>query len=53
MLAIAVLLVAIWAVTGAEYFWPVWPLMWFAFAALAPRLRGGSPRVIGNTQRTR
>ena len=53
MLAIAVLLVAIWAVAGAEYFWPIWPLMWFAFAVLAPRLRGGNPRVIGNTQHTR
>ena len=49
MLAIAVLLVAIWAVTGAGHFWPVWPLMWFAFAALASRMRGSNPRVIGNT----
>lgn len=25
--AVQALLVAIWAVTGAGYFWPVWPLM--------------------------
>ena len=30
VLPIAVLLVAIWAVTGAGYFWPMWPLMCFA-----------------------
>jgi hypothetical protein len=52
VLLIAVLLVAIWAVTGAGYFWPIWPLMWFAFAALVPRMRGGHPRVIGDTNRT-
>jgi Domain of unknown function (DUF1707) len=31
-LPIAALLVAIWAVTGMGYFWPVWPLLWFAVA---------------------
>jgi hypothetical protein len=41
ILAIAVLLVAIWAVTGAGYFWPMWPLAYFAFA--------GFMRVRGNT----
>jgi Domain of unknown function (DUF1707) len=41
MLAIAVLLVAIWAVTGAGYFWPMWPLAWFAFAGLM-RWRGNT-----------
>ena len=35
LVPIAVLLVAIWALTGAGYFWPVWPLLWFAFAAFA------------------
>ena len=30
-LPIALLLIAIWALTGAGYFWPVWPLLWFAF----------------------
>jgi Domain of unknown function (DUF1707) len=26
VIAIAVLLVAIWALTGAGYFWPMWPI---------------------------
>jgi hypothetical protein len=43
---IALLLIAVWAVTGAGYFWPVWPLMWFAFAAFAGAWRGGNTRVI-------
>lgn len=34
---IAVLLVAIWALTGAGYFWPLWPLLWFAFARAGHR----------------
>jgi len=46
---IAILLIAIWAVTGAGYFWPIWPLLWFAFIAL---MRGGHTRVTGNTRRT-
>jgi uncharacterized protein DUF1707 len=41
MLAISVLLVAIWALTGAGYFWPIWPLAYFAVA--------GFMRVRGNT----
>jgi Domain of unknown function (DUF1707) len=26
VIALAILLIAIWAVTGAGYFWPVWPI---------------------------
>ena len=26
VIALAILLVAIWALTGAGYFWPVWPI---------------------------
>jgi len=48
LLPIAVLLVAIWVVTGMGYFWPVWPLLWFAFAG-AMHWRAGNTRVIGNT----
>jgi hypothetical protein len=51
LLGIAVLLVAIWAVTGAGYFWPMWPLMVFAVAALRHRLSGNT-RVIGNATHT-
>ena len=39
---IAVLLIAIWAVTGMGYFWPIWPIIGFAFAAL--------PALVGNTR---
>jgi hypothetical protein len=39
----------IWALTGAGYFWPMWPLVWFGFIAL---MRGGHTRVTGNTRRT-
>ncbi len=46
LLPIALLLIAIWAVTGAGYFWPIWPLMWFAFAGLAS-FRRGNTGVIG------
>ena len=39
------LLIAIWAFTGADYFWPVWPMLCWGFGlashALAVR---GSPR---------
>jgi hypothetical protein len=31
-LAVMALLVAIWAVTGAEYFWPVWPALGWGMA---------------------
>ena len=33
-LAVNALLVAIWAVTGAGYFWPVWPLMGWGLAVV-------------------
>ena len=40
-LQVNVLLVAIWAVTGAGYFWPAWVMVWWAFALVlksGPRL---------------
>jgi hypothetical protein len=40
--AIAVLLIAIWALTGAGYFWPVWPIG--ALALRAFKHRGGCMR---------
>ena len=33
-LAVNALLVAIWAVTGAGYFWPVWPFMGWGIAVV-------------------
>ena len=46
-LQVNVLLVAIWAVSGAGYFWPAWVIVWWAFALalksgpglLRPRLK--------------
>ena len=37
MIAIGVLLVAIWALSGAGYFWPIWPIAGMAFPLLAGR----------------
>lgn len=36
---VTLLLVAVWAMTGAGYFWPMWPMLWFAFATLRHRGR--------------
>jgi hypothetical protein len=41
-IAVNVLLVAIWAVSGAGYFWPAWVMVWWAFALV---LKSG-PRLI-------
>jgi hypothetical protein len=32
--AVNALLVAIWAVSGAGYFWPAWVMVWWAFALM-------------------
>jgi Domain of unknown function (DUF1707) len=40
-LQVNVLLVAIWAISGAGYFWPAWVMVWWAFALVLksrPRL---------------
>ena len=34
---VSILLIAIWAATGAGYFWPLWPMLWFAFATMKSR----------------
>lgn len=49
LVAISVLLVVIWAATGAGYFWPVWAIGGLAWWAFAPgcgtrRARVGSRR---------
>jgi uncharacterized membrane protein YccC len=38
-LAVSVLLVAIWALTGAGYFWPVWPIVGWGFFVIGPHNR--------------
>ncbi len=35
-LATSLLLVAIWALTGAGYFWPVWPILGWGVFVLGP-----------------
>jgi hypothetical protein len=46
--ATSVLLVAIWALTGAGYFWPVWPILGWGLFVLGPvlpsPLRGTLPQ---------
>ena len=37
----SLLLVAIWALTGAGYFWPVWPILGWGMFAVGPGLRTG------------
>jgi Domain of unknown function (DUF1707) len=41
--ATSVLLVAIWALTGAGYFWPVWPILGWGVFVLPSPLRGTLP----------
>jgi Domain of unknown function (DUF1707) len=36
--ATSILLVAIWALTGAGYFWPVWPILGWGLFVLGPLL---------------
>jgi hypothetical protein len=42
-LGVAVLLIAIWALTGAGYFWPMWPLAGWGFFVLTPHKALGFP----------
>lgn len=46
LLPLAALLVAIWALTGAGYFWPIWPILGVGISMVAPggctRRRAGS-----------
>ncbi len=39
VIALAILLVAIWALTGAGYFWPIWPIGAVALSTM--KHRGG------------
>ncbi len=41
--AVMLLLVAIWALTGAGYFWPVWPMLGWGIGLLADAGRLGRP----------
>jgi hypothetical protein len=37
---ISLLLMAIWALTGAGYFWPVWPILGWGLFVVGPGRRG-------------
>jgi hypothetical protein len=43
-LGVAVMLVAIWALTGMGYFWPVWPILGWGISFLSPGRLGGPCR---------
>jgi hypothetical protein len=45
VIALAVLLVAIWALTGAGYFWPMWPIGAIALSAFKHRHHARYPLV--------
>jgi hypothetical protein len=49
---LAILLVLVWAVSGAGSFWPLWPLLFFGFMALRRGTAMGHTRVTGNNRRT-
>jgi hypothetical protein len=36
-LAVNLVLIVIWAATGAGYFWPIWPLLGWGLSFLGPR----------------
>jgi hypothetical protein len=48
--AVNVMLVAIWALTGAGYFWPIWPILGWGIGVVADagRLRGPCRRRSSN-----
>jgi Domain of unknown function (DUF1707)/2TM domain len=41
--AVNVMLVAIWALTGAGYFWPIWPILGWGVGVVADAGRLGRP----------
>ena len=42
-IAVNLMLVAIWALTGAGYFWPIWPILGWGIGVLADAGRLGGP----------
>jgi hypothetical protein len=46
-----VLLVAIWALTGAGYFWPVWPILGWGLCLAGPACGMGPRRRIHGAPR--
>jgi hypothetical protein len=51
-LAVQLLLLGIWAVTGAGYFWPIWPFMGWGFGVLVHGMcEAGKKRTWANESR--
>jgi hypothetical protein len=46
-LAVNAMLVAIWALTGAGYFWPIWPLLGWGLLLAMPCSKSGSRAACG------
>jgi Domain of unknown function (DUF1707)/2TM domain len=47
--AVSVMLVAIWALTGMGYFWPIWPILGWGISFVGPgSLRGACRRRSSN-----
>jgi hypothetical protein len=42
-LSVSIMLVAIWALTGAGYFWPIWPILGWGIGVVADAGRLGRP----------
>jgi uncharacterized protein DUF1707/2TM domain-containing protein len=40
--AVSVLLVAVWAATGADYFWPIWPMLGWGIGLMSHGLGVGA-----------
>jgi uncharacterized protein DUF1707/2TM domain-containing protein len=47
---ISVVLLVVWAMTGRDYFWPVWPILGFSFALLWQAFNVYGPRPFDDDQ---
>ena len=45
-----VVLIAIWALSDSDYFWPVWPMLGLAIALFFSALRAYGPRQAAITE---
>jgi Domain of unknown function (DUF1707) len=50
VIPIAILLIAIWALTGAGYFWPIWPILFVGLASFKHGACATSRRTPGPTR---
>jgi Domain of unknown function (DUF1707)/2TM domain len=47
---VSLLLIVVWAMTGRDYFWPVWPILGFMIAVIAQALAVWGPRPYGDRE---